>query len=87
MCRGYDPDGSGGWYLPALWELVAIYHSTGIINQVLGSINGLKPAFYWSSTEGTSNPTGNAYAFSFHGTVHSQPDKTSLYYVRAVKRF
>jgi Protein of unknown function (DUF1566) len=76
----------GDWYLPSKEELNLIYQNKVIINAVAiangGDMNLF--AYYWSSTEGSSN---SAWAQYFNGGLQFIRIKTTASYVRAVRSF
>lgn len=89
LCDDYiNPSAGTGvfsdWYLPASWELNQCYNVVMILNDVLGDINGFQFAYYWSSTESYDNFAGFQY-FDYGSTYFD--NKTSIYRVRAVRRF
>lgn len=85
LCRNYAGGGFNDWYLPAIWELKECFNAGYIVFNVLGSVNGFKFAFYWSSTE---NNATQAWYFNFPlGIMASDAPKGNNGYVRAVRRF
>jgi len=49
--RLHNGGGYNDWYLPSMFELLACYNSSDIVNKVLGDTNGFCYCHYWSSTE------------------------------------
>lgn len=90
-CHAKNALGLSSWYLPAVYELEAIYTSLDTINAALTEL-GATPLStgvndsYWSSTE--IGPQ-SVYAFSFHyGEIASYDyDKLDTHHVRAVRQF
>lgn len=90
-CHAKNALGLSSWYLPAIYELEAVYDSLEVINAALTE-RGATPLAtgindsYWSSTE--IGPQ-SVYAFSFHyGEIASYDyDKLNTHHVRAVRKF
>ncbi len=73
----------GDWYLPSIHELNLLY-----AEQVL--VGGFSGSYYWSSTECPPPPgqgLGTAWIQRFSDGAMDCADKSSLYYVRAVRAF
>lgn len=79
VCADLDLNGYDDWFLPSLQELHRLYQNLG--NQIL-TLNET----YWSSSESTSN---TAWAQEIMGPFGVLPLelKSSLYRVRAIRRF
>ncbi len=86
LCDGYSGGGFNDWYLPALWELRDCFKSSFIVNNILGSLNGFKDDWYWSSNESTSN-NNRAWQLSFAWFAVNENDKSEALRVRAVRRY
>jgi hypothetical protein len=82
FCNNINSTGGYGgytdWYLPAKMELSFLYQQSPNVPGFLYS------GTYWSSTE---NSTSNAWSFNFTTGYFSNVLKTSIYYVRCVRRF
>ena len=79
-----------GWYLPAKWELLAIYRNKDIINKAISLRGGRVPESYLSSTErDDKNSSGEFYAWCvlmYDGSTYASL-KSHSRYVRAVSAF
>ena len=80
--------GYSDWYLPSLFEMIAIRQNAFAINlaiQALGSGNEIDiNNFYWTSTFTSSNSAfvvGGFYYITFPATITNQN------YVRAIRKF
>ena len=82
IARLYLGGGYNDWYLPSAWELSMCYNSATIVNKVLGVTNGFSYAYYWSSTESSSNLAITQY---FPNSVISTTNKANPFPVRAVR--
>ena len=76
VCAEYRGGGYEDWYLPAYYELNAIYNQSAILNKVFGyenvfgpfnldiALDDIQQITYWSSTE-VINPSGSSrYAYT-----------------------
>jgi hypothetical protein len=77
VCKSYSGGGFTDWYLPSKDELNKLY-----INK--SAIGGFASAYYWSSSESTTNDAWVQY-FASGGQVGSS--KSNPPYVRAVRAF
>ncbi len=68
------------WYLPSIDELQLMYN-----NLKLSSVGGFSNAFYWSSTESTTN--GNAYGIYFNSGITGEGSKGAPFLLRPARRF
>ncbi len=84
-CRKKGAD----WYLPAKYELKAIYNNQSAINSTLAEYGGakLRTRYYWSSTETESLPTFCEWLVSMIYGDTGYGYKNFHYYVRAVSAF
>jgi hypothetical protein len=75
------------WYLPAIDQLVLIYHARYILNKNIEGVTGasvLPMVFYWSSTEYTYN---TAFFYSHDTEGSHTATKGASNWVRAVRDF
>jgi len=84
LCHNYTGGGFNDWYLPAIWELNQCNNAAFVVNNILGTTNGFRYAYYWSSTEGKGNYAGTYY---FNGGYTDNYGKGNTFSVRAVRRF
>lgn len=78
FCENMTYAGYTDWYLPARQELQFLYQNSATIG---GFTYG---SAYWSSTESSST---NAWAFLFdYASIDGKP-KTTLFYVRCIRKF
>jgi hypothetical protein len=79
----------GDWYLPSFFELDLICQNKAIISaaSVAHGGTGLQDEAYWSSTEDEESPPFNAIRKDFDRCSQGSSPKSSLYWVRAVRRF
>ena len=72
VCADYRGGGYEDWYLPAYYELNAIYNQSAILNKVFGYENVFAPFYgdaewfpisYWSSTEEIFSGGSSRYAY------------------------
>ena len=82
IAKLYLGGGYTDWYLPSNWELNMCYDAAGIVNKILGSVNGFANNLYWGSTE-VANST--ARYFNFNTGTASSTSKFVAFYVRAVR--
>jgi hypothetical protein len=85
LCDEYTSDGFSDWYLPSLWELEQCFNSAFVVNNILGTTNGFKFDWYWSSTESESDSWASGVHFASGG--NDTPNKVNINKVRAVSRF
>jgi hypothetical protein len=69
----------GGWYLPALYELLLLHHNLKPLN-----LSQLSNGAYWSSTE---HNTTQAWLVDFDSSEAEIRDKSTLAHVRAIHSF
>jgi len=85
LCLDLVSGGQSDWYLPSIQELNMLWNNYFTVARVLSQISGatqLSNSYYWSSSENLYN---YAWAFAF---VHiGNFNKSSTYYVRAVRAF
>jgi len=100
LCSDYTGGGFNDWYLPAAYELLALYKAGPIVNQVLSPANRIKfirdvsgapnnvAIGYWSSTRDVSD---YVYYLStqnqFVALKTRLVNPSTINYVRAVRRF
>jgi hypothetical protein len=90
LCDNYTNTQTGtgvysDWYLPAILELIKCFDAAFIVNTVLGTSNGFKFDFYWSSTEFDA---GFAWYMAFQWGQHKgDAAKGNAGKVRAVRAF
>lgn len=80
LCNNLISNGYNDWFLPSRDELNKLY-----LNK--GSIGGFANTSYWSSSQSTTSGSINAISINFGSGTISNTAKTSLLYVRAVRRF
>jgi hypothetical protein len=97
LCDSYSNDSFTDWYLPSNWEINLLYDASFLISKILENdgdpttnplnANNSLPIYgnYWSSTERVSG--GLAWHYSFYRSQASNAGKSSLYRVRAIRRF
>lgn len=100
LCANYSHDGFDDWYLPGIDELKKLGRNSTAVNKTLKSLanaqllNLIKP--HWSSTQVSGgfnyDPVANAHwselePSSIKGYGSYVGDKTSKFYVRAVRSF
>ena len=85
----YNGGGFNDWYLPSNFEFGLCYNSAGVVNKVLGDVNGFSPANYWTSTEtngdsawGYSPAEGAAFTYTASTPIGK---KYNNFLVRAVR--
>jgi len=87
LCLNSTNGGQSDWHLPSIQELNMLWNNYYTVARSLTQISGatqLQPAIYWSSTESAN---GGAWFFYFdYGNAYTN-DKSSTYYVRAVRAF
>ena len=84
LCLNSTNGGQSDWYLPSLQELNMLWNNYYTVARSLTQISGatqLQQAYYWSSTEGTSD-----YARTSNGSA-DYLYKAYPFYVRAVRAF
>ena len=85
-CRNKGDD----WYLPAVYELEAIYKNKSVINSTLAEHGGTAlsdDGWYWSSTEYADNAEFCAWSvYMYYGLAYNY-GKLNGIYVRAVSAF
>ncbi len=90
MCLDYVFEGFNDWYLPSSWEMSHIIKNAQIINEVLGTTNGINEnqiSEYWNSTEYESIGTSyGGYADFVSLTIGNRP-KSNVLKVRAIRKF
>ena len=76
----------GDWYLPSKEELNLMYQNKATIDATAGvnGGSGFASAYYWSSTEGSSDGAWKQY---FDNGYQNNGNKYYTYYVRAVRAF
>jgi hypothetical protein len=87
LCENYTANGYSDWYLPSVFELNLLWNNVYSVNKSLSRINGARELFfnvYWSSTEQGAQ---GAFFFSFLVGNISYYDKSTPYWVRAVRSF
>jgi hypothetical protein len=85
----YNGGGFNDWYLPSNFEFGLCSNSAGIVNKVLGDVNGISFGNHWTSTEVNGNSawaysTANGAAFTF-GAYSAQGLKNDNFLVRPVR--
>ncbi len=88
LCLDLVSGGQNDWYLPSLQELNMLWNNYFTVVKSLSQISGatqLGSAAYWSSSESINF---NAWYFSFsYGNAYYGSNKSSTYFVRAVRAF
>jgi hypothetical protein len=77
ICSDLVSGGYSDWYLPSYYELEKLYLNRSIIG-------GFTSTSYWSSYQSTSTA---AYSMSFINGSAGNNTKTTLLYVRAIRKF
>jgi hypothetical protein len=77
MCNDLNLGGYSDWYLPSYYELEKLY----INKAVIGAFSNVS---YWSSSQSSSTTT---YSINFSNGTTAGITKTSLIYVRAIRKF
>ena len=85
----YNGGGFNDWYLPSNFEFGLCYNSAGVVNKVLGDVNGFSPANHWTSTETNGNSAWGyspaaGLAFTY-GAYTPQGLKNDNFLVRPVR--
>ena len=88
LCLDLVSGGQNDWYLPSIQELNMLWNNYFTVVKSLSQISGatqLGSAAYWSSSESINF---NAWYFSFsYGNAYYGSNKSSTYFVRAVRAF
>jgi hypothetical protein len=79
LCDTYVSGKYDDWYLPSLDELGLVYTNLKVKNNIKFASN-----YYWSSTQKNANI---AYTYGFVGGNIGEVDKSTLKYVRAIRKF
>lgn len=79
LCDTYVSGKYDDWYLPSLDELALVYTNLKVKNNIKFASN-----YYWSSTQKNANV---AYTYGFVGGNIGEVDKSTLKYVRAIRKF
>ena len=79
ICAFYNGGNFGDWYLPSKYELNLLYQQKTIVG-------GFANETYWSSTELHPN-NARASTQTFTNGVQNNHDKSSTFYVRAIRAF
>ena len=99
--KSYTAGGYTDWYIPAIYELEAIYSKKDILNAALDKIGGTKfidegTTYYWSSSQDNSGSGTNAnYAWSVRFDIYTVTNPTkvgnssnnTICYSRCVRQF
>ena len=85
----YNGGGFNDWYLPSNFEFGLCYNSAGVVNKVLGDVNGFSSALHWTSTETNGNSAwgyspAEGAAFTY-GAYSPQGLKNDNFLVRPVR--
>ncbi len=80
LCKNFEFDGYKDWYLPSKDELDLLYE----YNKTVPRAQRLEPAYYWSSTEMSSQ---DVYYRSFHNGKSYTWIKNNKAKVRAIRKF
>jgi hypothetical protein len=85
-CQASINGGLTDWYLPAAQELNKLWCNMLEVSKGLEIAGGFQLEFsdYWSSTE---NDTSSAWGFTFSNGTAYNGNKSTIYYVRAVRQF
>lgn len=101
VCAEYRGGGYEDWYLPAYYEVNAIYNQAAILNKVLGSDNVYSKmttgegewitSIYWSSTEAIVSAGSSTYAYmsELGNMAPIRKDNLRVFYkpkIRAVRK-
>lgn len=88
VCVDLSSGGQTDWYLPSMDELSLLWHNRFNVNAKLESITGAAPLrlgdFYWSSTEHSFSA---AWALQFEFGAYDYKDRSTSYYVRAIRSY
>jgi len=84
ICANLPWGGKDDWFLPSKDELNLMYINLKVSG--LGSFSGYSP-YYWSSSEYSKYPAGNAWLQYFGNGGQLGNDKNDTYLVRAVRAF
>jgi hypothetical protein len=79
ICAFFNGGNFGDWYLPSKYELNLLYQQKTIVG-------GFANETYWSSTELHPN-NARASTQTFTNGVQNNHDKSSTFYVRAIRAF
>jgi hypothetical protein len=79
ICAFFNGGNFGDWYLPSKYELNLLYQQKTIVG-------GFANEIYWSSTELHPN-NARASTQTFTNGVQNNHDKSSTFYVRAIRAF
>ena len=83
----YVSDGYDDWYLPSKYELVEIYDTIGQ-GSVCCNIGSFENSWYWSSSEGVSDPYDHACYIDFgNGSIGDNRSKYDSSFVRPIRSF
>ena len=90
MCLDYIFEGFNDWYLPSSWEMNHIIKNAQIINEVLGTTNGINESQfseYWNSTEYESAGISYGGSADFVSLTVGNRPKSTILKVRAIRKF
>jgi hypothetical protein len=79
ICAFFNGGNFGDWYLPSKYELNLLYQQKTIVG-------GFAEQIYWSSTELHPN-NARASSQNFANGVQANHDKSTTFYVRAIRAF
>jgi hypothetical protein len=77
LCQNFVSDGYTDWYLPSYTELRLLY-----LNKLI--IGGFLNTYYWTSSQSSSS---TAWSVNFSNGSFVNTNKSSLLYVRAIRKF
>ena len=87
ICFNLNYNGYSDWFLPSRDEIVEMYNSKEIVNNIITNNSGdLLEGQYWSSTEGSRIQTAVSIDFN-NGSVNLQTTRTNNLQVKAIRSF
>ena len=92
LCLNSNNGGQSDWYLPAIDELILLFHNRFNVNKTLSTIGGATVVLFSSSSNynyysSTEHLHRYAWVFRLDNLSISTFDKANLEYVRAIRAF